>query len=64
MPPSWVLIVLEPEALRRRLRHLHPPDLADRALGGYFRLGNLGALRDLAQRWIAELHEPRASTER
>ena len=58
------LVDIEPEALRRRLRHLHPPDLADRALGGYFRLGNLGALRDLAQRWIAELHEPRASTER
>jgi len=48
------LIDIEPEALRRRLRHLHPPDLADRALGGYFRLGNLAALRELARGWVAE----------
>ena len=47
------LVDIEPEALRRRLRHLQPPDLADRALGNYFRPGNLAALRDLAQHWIA-----------
>jgi two-component system sensor histidine kinase KdpD len=45
---------IEPEALRRRLVHLHPPDVAERALGGYFRPTNLAALRELARRWLAD----------
>ncbi|MEV5897098.1 DUF4118 domain-containing protein [Nonomuraea fuscirosea] len=47
---------LPPEALRRRLAHgdLYPADQVDAALAGHFRLGNLTALRELAQRWLAD----------
>ncbi|GAA1691982.1 sensor histidine kinase KdpD [Nonomuraea maheshkhaliensis] len=49
------LVDLPPETLRRRLAHgeLYPADQVDAALTGYFRLGNLTALRELAQRWLA-----------
>ena len=41
---------MTPEALRRRLIHgnVYAPDKVDAALGNYFRVGNLTALRELA----------------
>ena len=57
---------MSPEALRRRMAHgnIYPPEEIDLALNGYFRAGNLGALRVLALLWVAErveenLHEVR-----
>ncbi|MEU8400739.1 ATP-binding protein [Nonomuraea sp. NPDC048892] len=49
------LVDLPPETLLRRLAHggLYPADQVDAALAGHFRLGNLTALRELAQRWLA-----------
>jgi two-component system sensor histidine kinase KdpD len=56
--PDWVmqrvteivLADLTPEALQTRMRRgdIYPPDRADRALGAFFRPGNLIALRELA----------------
>jgi two-component system sensor histidine kinase KdpD len=45
-----------PEALRRRMAHgnIYPPERVDAALGNYFRLGNLSALRELALMWVAD----------
>lgn len=50
------LIDITPEALRRRLAHgnVYPADRIDAALGNYFRLGNLTALRELALLWVAD----------
>lgn len=50
------LIDMAPEALRRRLAHgsIYPPEQVDAALGDYFRLGNLAALRELALLWVAD----------
>ncbi len=50
------LIDMAPEALRRRLAHgnIYPPEQIDAALGDYFRLGNLAALRELALLWVAD----------
>ncbi|MEU3642002.1 sensor histidine kinase KdpD [Lentzea sp. NPDC034063] len=50
------LIDLTPEALRRRLAHgnVYPAHRIDAALGNYFRLGNLTALRELALLWVAD----------
>lgn len=50
------LVDLSPEALRKRLTHgnVYPLDQADRALTNYFRVGNLGALRELALLWLAD----------
>ncbi|GAB7052246.1 sensor histidine kinase [Catenuloplanes indicus] len=47
---------LTPEALRRRMAHgnVYRPDKIDAALGNYFRLGNLTALRELALLWLAD----------
>ena len=44
-----------PEALRRRMAHgnIYPPERIDGALSHYFRLENLGALRELALEWMA-----------
>ncbi|MDX8030175.1 sensor histidine kinase KdpD [Lentzea sp. BCCO 10_0856] len=50
------LIDITPEALRRRLAHgnVYPAHRIDAALGNYFRLGNLTALRELALLWVAD----------
>nr|WP_287379742.1 DUF4118 domain-containing protein [Candidatus Microthrix sp.] len=50
------LVDMTPEALRRRMvhGHIYAPDKVDAALGNYFRLGNLGALRELALLWVAD----------
>ncbi|MBV9829989.1 MAG: sensor histidine kinase KdpD [Marmoricola sp.] len=44
------------EALRRRLAHgnVYAPEKIDAALGNYFRLGNLNALREIALLWTAD----------
>ncbi len=49
------LVDLTPEALRRRMAHgnVYGPDKVDAALGNYFRVGNLTALRELALLWLA-----------
>src|SRR3712207_1903114 len=50
------LVDMSPEALRRRLAHgnVYPAEEVDAAMGGYFRIGNLTALRELALLWLAE----------
>ncbi|WBB55596.1 DUF4118 domain-containing protein [Verrucosispora sp. WMMD573] len=50
------LVDMTPEALRRRMAHgnIYRPDKIDAALGNYFRLGNLTALRELALLWLAD----------
>ena len=50
------LIDMTPEALRRRMAHgnIYRPEKIDAALGNYFRVGNLAALRELALLWIAD----------
>jgi two-component system sensor histidine kinase KdpD len=50
------LIDQTPEALRRRMAHgnIYAPEKVDAALANYFRLGNLGALRELALMWVAD----------
>ena len=62
--PDWVLnraeevvmIDLTPEALQTRLRRgdIYPTQRAERALAGFFRAGNLNALRELALRHVAD----------
>jgi two-component system, OmpR family, sensor histidine kinase KdpD len=49
------LVDMAPEALRRRLAHgnVYAPENVDAALGNYFRVGNLTALRELALLWVA-----------
>jgi two-component system sensor histidine kinase KdpD len=60
------LVDMAPEALRRRMAHgnIYDADKVDAALGNYFRVGNLAALRELALLWMAdrvdeELHDYR-----
>ncbi|MBR7827100.1 sensor histidine kinase KdpD [Actinospica sp. MGRD01-02] len=50
------LVDMSPEALRRRLAHgnVYAAEKIDAALGNYFRLGNLTALRELALLWVAD----------
>ncbi|MEU8008088.1 DUF4118 domain-containing protein [Catellatospora sp. NPDC049111] len=50
------LIDMTPEALRRRMAHgnVYRPEKIDAALGNYFRVGNLTALRELALLWLAD----------
>ncbi|HEU0101581.1 MAG TPA: DUF4118 domain-containing protein [Mycobacteriales bacterium] len=50
------LVDMSPEALRRRMAHgnVYPPEKVDAALGNYFRVGNLTALRELALLWVAD----------
>ncbi len=50
------LVDITPEALRRRLAHgnVYPSNRIDAALGNYFRVGNLTALRELALLWVAD----------
>ncbi|MDH6137970.1 K+-sensing histidine kinase KdpD [Kitasatospora sp. MAA4] len=49
------LVDMPPEGLRRRLVHgnVYSADEVDAALGNYFRIGNLIALRQLALLWLA-----------
>jgi two-component system sensor histidine kinase KdpD len=49
-----ILVDLTPEALRRRIAEDQPAERADAALGNYFQLGNLAALRELALQWVAD----------
>ncbi len=60
------LVDMAPEALRRRMAHgnIYGAAQVDAALGNYFRVGNLAALRELALLWMAdrvdeELHDYR-----
>ena len=62
------LVDMAPEALRRRMAHgnVYGPEKVDAALGNYFRVGNLTALRELALLWLADkvdeaLHEYRVA---
>jgi len=50
------LVDMTPEALRRRMVHgnVYAPEKIDAALGNYFRVGNLTALRELALLWLAD----------
>jgi len=50
------LVDMTPEALRRRMVHgnVYTPERVDAALGNYFRVGNLTALRELALLWLAD----------
>jgi two-component system sensor histidine kinase KdpD len=50
------LVDMTPEALRRRMAHgnIYAAEKVDSALGHYFRVGNLGALRELALLWVAD----------
>ncbi|MEU8006161.1 sensor histidine kinase KdpD [Catellatospora sp. NPDC049111] len=50
------LIDMTPEALRRRMAHgnVYQAEKVDAALGNYFRVGNLTALRELALLWLAD----------
>ncbi|WP_040688655.1 sensor histidine kinase [Nocardiopsis lucentensis] len=63
VPDSWVrqaeqieLVDMTPEALRRRMAHgnVYGAEKIDAALGNYFRVGNLTALRELALLWLAD----------
>ncbi|MCW2599266.1 MAG: kdpD [Frankiales bacterium] len=50
------LVDMPPEALRRRMAHgnIYAAEKVDAALGNYFRVGNLTALRELALLWLAD----------
>jgi two-component system sensor histidine kinase KdpD len=50
------LVDITPEALRRRMAHgnIYAADKVDAALGNYFRIGNLTALRELSLLWLAD----------
>src|ERR1700754_545221 len=50
------LVDMTPEALRRRMVHgnVYAAEKVDAALGNYFRVGNLTALRELALLWLAD----------
>src|SRR5581483_6417155 len=50
------LVDMAPEALRRRMAHgnIYAAEKVDAALAHYFRVGNLGALRELALLWMAD----------
>ena len=50
------LVDMAPEALRRRMAHgnVYAATKVDAALGNYFRVGNLTALRELALLWTAD----------
>ncbi|MFO0756384.1 MAG: universal stress protein [Byssovorax sp.] len=57
-----VVIDLPPEDLQERLRQgkIYPPERVERALGGFFRLDKLTALRQIALREVARAVELRA----
>jgi two-component system sensor histidine kinase KdpD len=60
-----VVIDLAPEELQERLRQgkIYAPQRVERALGGFFRLDNLTALRQLALREVANAVELRARSQ-
>ncbi|OAI39287.1 hypothetical protein AYO38_07985, partial [bacterium SCGC AG-212-C10] len=49
------VVDISPEALQSRMRHgnIYPPEQAERALDGFFRKGNLAALRELVLKRVA-----------
>ena len=51
------VVAISPQALRSRMRHgnIYPPDQSERALEGFFREGNLDALRELVLKRV--VHE-------
>jgi two-component system sensor histidine kinase KdpD len=53
------LVDITPHALRQRIRHgnVYPPDRAEMALDGFFREGNLTALRQLVLRRLSNVVE-------
>ncbi len=53
------LVDMTPHALRQRLRHgnVYPPERAEQALEGFFREGNLTALRELVLRRLSSVVE-------
>jgi two-component system sensor histidine kinase KdpD len=55
------LVDISPEALRKRMQHgnIYPDKNIERALGGFFRPGNLAALRELALNWLANTEADR-----
>ena len=55
------LVDISPEALRKRMKHgnIYPEKNIERALGGFFRPGNLAALRELALNWLANTEADR-----
>lgn len=57
-----VVVDLPPEDLQERLRQgkIYPPQKVERALGGFFQIDNLTALRQLALREVANAVELRA----
>jgi two-component system sensor histidine kinase KdpD len=59
-----ILVDLSPESLRERLQagKVYPKERIDTALGNFFRLDNLAALRELALREVAEDVEHRRGT--
>jgi two-component system sensor histidine kinase KdpD len=59
-----VLVDLTPEALQERLKSgkVYPADRVDAALGNFFRIENLAALRELVLRELAEDVEARRTT--
>lgn len=50
------LVDMSPESLRRRMAHgnIYKAEKIDAALSNYFRVGNLGALREIALLWLAD----------
>jgi two-component system sensor histidine kinase KdpD len=50
------VVDISPQALRARMRHgnIYPPAQAEQALSGFFREGNLTALRDLALKRVTQ----------
>ena len=53
------LVDMTPHALRQRMRHgnVYPPERAEQALEGFFREGNLTALRELVLRRLSSVVE-------
>lgn len=59
------LVDISPEALRKRMMHgnIYPPQNIQRGLEGYFKPGNLAALRELALGWLANSEAERIPEE-
>ncbi|MHB8509682.1 MAG: hypothetical protein ACYDGR_13710 [Candidatus Dormibacteria bacterium] len=57
------LVDISPEALRKRMQHgnIYPEQNIERALDGFFRPGNLAALRELALNWLANTEAGRTA---
>lgn len=59
------LVDISPEALRKRMMHgnIYPAQNIQRGLEGYFKAGNLAALRELALGWLANSEAERIPEE-